>query len=110
MAGTRPGDGKETDQQEADGDADHGRATNGRHGIGAHVRCVGNVLPIIGVEGLPGGLRVTGGDDERPAIEPRVEAVRNVAGGEHHGPFVGLVALGRHADSSSSEVLHRLQP
>lgn len=32
--------------------------------------------------------------------------VRNAAGGEHHRPFVGQVALARHADSSSGEILH----
>src|SRR5262249_31539055 len=64
------------------------------------------VLSIIGVEGLAGGFGVTGGDDERPAIEPEAEPVRNAASGEHHTPFVGLVALARHADSSSTEILH----
>ena len=30
----------------------------------------------------------------------------NAAGGEHRGPFVNPVALRRHADGSSSEILH----
>src|SRR5262245_3438978 len=47
-----------------------------------------------------------GGDDESPAIEPEAEPVRYAAGGEHHGPFVGPVTLGRHTDRSSSEIVH----
>jgi hypothetical protein len=96
------------DQQEANGDADRGRATNGRHGIATYVRRVDNVLPIKGVEGPASGLHVTGVDDERPAIPSAAQSVRNAAGGEHHGPFVGPVALRRHADGSSSEIVHLL--
>ena len=44
-----------------------------------------------GVEGRAGGLHVTGGDDERPAIQPVAQSVRNAADGEHRGPFVGPV-------------------
>jgi hypothetical protein len=108
VACTRTSGGKEPDQQEANGYADRGRATNGRRGIDAHVRGADNVLPIKGVESLAGGLHVTGGDDERPAIQPEAQPIRDVAGRQHHGPFVGPVALRRHADGSSSEIVHLL--
>jgi hypothetical protein len=45
-------------------------------------------------------------DDERPAIEPKTEPVRNAAGGGHPSPFVGRVSCAHHADSSSDEILH----
>jgi hypothetical protein len=96
----------EPNQQETNDDADGGGATNRRHGIDAYVRRVDNVLPIKGVECLAGGLHVISRDDERPAIQPEAQPARNAAGGEHHGPFVGSVALRRHADGSSSEILH----
>ena len=74
--------------------------------VADHVGRVGNVLPIIGVEGLARGLGVTGGDDERPAIEPGAKPVGNAAGGAHDGPFAGPMALDRHADGGSNEIVH----
>src|SRR5439155_12374858 len=65
-----------------------------------------NVLPVVSTEGLASRVCITGGNDERPAIEPRAEPMGNAAGCEHRGPFVNPVAVGRHTDRSSSEILH----
>ena len=105
-SGPRPGHGKKPDQHEADGDTDPGRATSGRHRSAACSRRVGNVLPVVSIEGLASRVCITGGNDERPAIEPRAEPMGNAAGCEHRGPFVNPVAVGRHTDRSSSEILH----
>ena len=53
------------------------------------------VLSVISVEGLASGVCVTGGNDERPAIQPGPEPMGNAPGCEHRGPFVDLPALGR---------------
>ena len=104
--GPSPCSGKKRDQQEADGDTDRGRATNGRHRSAACSRRVGNVFPVIGVEGLASSVCITGGNDERPAIESGAEPMGNAARCEHCGPFVNPVAVRRQADGSSSEILH----
>jgi hypothetical protein len=79
---------------------------NRRHTIGGGVRSVSSVLPIVGIKGRASGLCVRCVDDKRPAIEPGTEPVWNAAGGEDDGPFVGPMALGRHADDGSSEIPH----
>jgi len=105
--GSRPGEGEEPDQREADDDTDPGRAASRSDRRAARRARFGVVLLIVGIESLARRIGVAGGDDERPAIEPVAKAMWNAAGGEHCGPLVHTATIRRHTDGCTGEVLHR---
>ena len=106
VSSARPGDGEEPDQQEGDGNAEGCRAGHGGGDSGDSVGALVLPLPVVAVEGVESGVRVERRDDERPAVRSASQPVRNASGGEHDCPFVGALALGRHAHGGPLEVLH----
>jgi len=100
----RDGDGEEPDLREGDSRAEGRRAAHGRGDVGDRVGAL--VLPLPIVEGVERCARVERRDDERPAVRPASQPVRNASGCEHDGPFVGAIPLGRHTHGGPLETPH----
>jgi len=106
VSSARPGDGEEPNQQEGDGRPEDRRSAHGGDDVGDRVGALVLFLPVVTLEGVESCAGVERRDDERPAVRPASEPVRNARGGEHDCPFVGALALGRHAHGRPLEVLH----